>query len=110
MNSNGRSFTATGPVPRGRRPRQHLWQGDGSCASVAAKIRAFSSEVETGSRQENASNQEFRAPLRFHRSGKGSSRDARLQFGRKAKEVSKETVCMAACRTYDAPLPLVRTR
>src|ERR1700730_3477842 len=59
MNSNGRSFTATGPVPRGCRPRQHLWQGDGSCASVAAKIRAFSSEVETGSRQENASNQEL---------------------------------------------------
>src|ERR1700686_2455347 len=71
----GRSFTATGPVPRGCRPRQHLWQGDGSCASVAAKIRAFSSEVETGSREENASNQEFRAPLRFHRSGKGSGLD-----------------------------------
>jgi hypothetical protein len=31
--------------------------------------KAFSSEVETGSRQENASNQESRAPLRFHRSG-----------------------------------------
>src|SRR5204863_9863964 len=29
--------------------------------------RAFSSEVETGSRQENASNQESRAPFRFHR-------------------------------------------
>ena len=28
--------------------------------------------METGSRQENASNQESRAPLRFHRSGKGS--------------------------------------
>src|SRR5437588_3968834 len=35
--------------------------------------RAFSSEVETGSRQENASNQESRAPFRFHRNGKGSS-------------------------------------
>jgi hypothetical protein len=31
--------------------------------------RAFSSEVETGSRKENASNQESRAPLRFHRRG-----------------------------------------
>jgi hypothetical protein len=34
--------------------------------------RAFSSEVETGSRQENASNQEARAPFRFYRNGKGS--------------------------------------
>jgi hypothetical protein len=34
---------------------------------------AFSSEVETGSRQENASNQESRAPFRFYRNGKGSS-------------------------------------
>jgi hypothetical protein len=31
---------------------------------------AFSSEVETGSRQENASNQESRAPFRFYRNGK----------------------------------------
>ena len=31
--------------------------------------RAFSSEVETGSRQENASNQKSRAPFRFHRNG-----------------------------------------
>jgi hypothetical protein len=30
----------------------------------------FSSEVETGSRQEDASNEESRAPLRFYRSGK----------------------------------------
>ena len=37
------------------------------------KGRAFSSEVETGSRQENASNQESRAPFRFYRNGKGSS-------------------------------------
>src|SRR2546428_1769973 len=37
------------------------------------KGRSFSSEVETGSRQENASNQESRAPFRFHRNGKGSS-------------------------------------
>jgi hypothetical protein len=29
--------------------------------------------VETGSRQENASNQESRAPFRFYRNGKGSS-------------------------------------
>jgi branched-chain amino acid transport system permease protein len=34
--------------------------------------KAFSSEVETGSRQENASKQESRAPFRFNRNGKGS--------------------------------------
>jgi TorA-specific chaperone len=35
--------------------------------------RAFSSEVDTGSRKENASNQESRAPFRFNRNGKSSS-------------------------------------
>src|SRR6266571_583469 len=35
--------------------------------------RAFSSEVDTGSRQENASKQKDRAPFRFDRNGKGSS-------------------------------------
>jgi hypothetical protein len=39
--------------------------------------RAFSSEVDPGSRQENASNQESRAPFRFYRNGKGSRRDRR---------------------------------
>jgi len=38
-----------------------------------SKAIAFSSEVETGSRQENASKQESRAPFRFNRNGKGSS-------------------------------------
>jgi hypothetical protein len=42
-------------------------------SGTSMPTRAFSSEVETGSRQENASNQESRAPLRFYRSGKGSS-------------------------------------
>jgi hypothetical protein len=37
------------------------------------QARAFSSEVDTGSREENASKQESRAPFRFHRNGKGSS-------------------------------------
>src|SRR5438045_3953205 len=36
------------------------------------KPRAFSSEVDAGSRQENASKQESRAPFRFRRNGKGS--------------------------------------
>src|ERR1700733_12911432 len=35
--------------------------------------RAFSSEVDTGSREENASKQESRAPFQFYRNGKGSS-------------------------------------
>jgi indoleacetamide hydrolase len=35
--------------------------------------RAFSSEVEPGSRQENASNRGSRAPFRFYRNGTGSS-------------------------------------
>src|SRR3954471_22794587 len=35
--------------------------------------RAFSSEVDTGSREENASKQKDRAPFRFNRNGKGSS-------------------------------------
>jgi len=34
--------------------------------------RAFSSEVRTGSRQENASNQKSGAPFRLNRSGEGS--------------------------------------
>jgi hypothetical protein len=37
---------------------------------------AFSSEVETGSRQENASNQDSRAPFRFNRNGKGPGGEA----------------------------------
>jgi catechol 2,3-dioxygenase-like lactoylglutathione lyase family enzyme len=39
---------------------------------TAFKLRAFSSEVGTGSREENASKQKTRAPFRFHRNGKGS--------------------------------------
>jgi hypothetical protein len=37
------------------------------------EARAFSSEVDTGSREENASKQKPRAPFRFHRNGKGST-------------------------------------
>jgi hypothetical protein len=36
--------------------------------------------VETGSRQENASKQESRVPLRFYRSGKGSSSKSRSAY------------------------------
>src|SRR5665647_3734313 len=48
----------------------------GSCHWTAGRppsSRASSSEVDTGSRQENASNQEAGAPFRFNRNGKGSS-------------------------------------
>ena len=38
-----------------------------------SNTKAFSSEVGTGSRQENASNKESRAPFRSYRNGKGSS-------------------------------------
>ena len=38
--------------------------------------KAFSSEVDTGSRQENASNQESGAPFRFNRNGNGSRGNA----------------------------------
>src|ERR1700748_231553 len=37
-------------------------------------FRAFSGEVDTGSRQENAPSQKPRAPLRFNRNGKASRR------------------------------------
>jgi len=46
-------------------------------------IRAFSSEVATGSRQENASNEESRAPFRFYRNGKGSVARAKLRGDRR---------------------------
>ncbi|OMI13161.1 hypothetical protein BSN85_08260 [Bradyrhizobium brasilense] len=36
-------------------------------------IRAFSSEVDAGSREESASKLESRTPFRFDRNGKGSS-------------------------------------
>jgi len=39
---------------------------------VRSDARAFSSEVETGSRQDNASNQKSRPPFRFYRNGNGS--------------------------------------
>jgi hypothetical protein len=40
---------------------------------LRVNLRAFSSEVDTGSREENASKQEREPPFRFNRNGKGSS-------------------------------------
>jgi 3-oxoadipate enol-lactonase len=50
-------------------------------------VRAFSSEVDTGSREENASNEESRAPFRFYRNGKGSSGDLAAVADRMAEAV-----------------------
>jgi hypothetical protein len=44
--------------------------------------KAFSSEVGTGSRQENASNKEVEPPFRFNRNGKGSRPMNLLQPGK----------------------------
>jgi hypothetical protein len=41
-------------------------------------LRAFSSEVDTGSRQENASNIETELPFRFNRNGRGSGKQERI--------------------------------
>jgi hypothetical protein len=41
----------------------------GNRANLPENIRAFSSEVDTGSHKEIASKQESNAPFRFHRNG-----------------------------------------
>ena len=42
-----------------------LWLTKGKSARCGLCAKAFSSEVDTGSREENASKQESRAPFRF---------------------------------------------
>jgi NitT/TauT family transport system ATP-binding protein len=62
------------------RPRRRDFRTDPFFVAVTARIRellfdrvrAFSSEVATGSREENASKYGDRAPFRFNRNGKGS--------------------------------------
>jgi hypothetical protein len=62
------------------RPRHREFRTDPLFVAVTARIRdllfdrarAFSSEVDTGSREENASEYGDRAPFRFDRNGKGS--------------------------------------
>ena len=49
-------------------------RSSGSCEQTCS--RAFSSEVDTGSREDARQNWNLRAPFRFHRNGKGSSRRA----------------------------------
>ena len=70
----GRAFSG----PKQRRSRgQHAAPGrDKSLRRDSAGIRVlgvFSSEVDTGSREENASNKGIEPPFRFNRDGKGSS-------------------------------------
>ena len=64
-----------GTIARRRGRRMHA-QHDRRRAPASWKAsvtsRAFSSEVGTGSRQENASNRKSRAPFRYYRNGKGS--------------------------------------
>src|SRR5882757_4071698 len=58
---------AQGPGTSNNGPMRQFTEGDRMITT-----RAFSSEVETGSRKENTSKQESGAPFRFHRNGKGS--------------------------------------
>src|SRR5271155_140668 len=58
---------------------------------ASAGSRAFSSEVETGSRWENASDQESRAPFRFNRDGKRLWREMRLDRSATAAVEQPET-------------------
>ena len=46
----------------------------------APESMAFSSEVDTGSREENASNKEVEPPFRFHRNGKGIAPELTLDI------------------------------
>src|SRR5258707_4089948 len=48
----------------------------GDQTTIDQTSRAFSSEVGTGSREENASKQKTRAPFRFQRNGKALVKDA----------------------------------
>jgi NitT/TauT family transport system ATP-binding protein len=57
-------------------------------------IRAVSSEADTGSRQENVSNQESRAPFRFNRNGKSSSRSDAASAGLSIGFVFQEPTLM----------------
>jgi hypothetical protein len=54
---------------KSRGSRVHLSGNADAKTATRHAPGAFSSEVVTGSRQENASNQESGAPFRFHRNG-----------------------------------------
>jgi hypothetical protein len=77
--------------------------------------RAFSSEVGTGSREENASKQKTRAPFRFNRNGTGSScclqgrRTIAIHLSSSSKGPSLNFI-LGALRTVLACGPNVRNR
>ena len=62
-------------------------------AGMTLSTRVFSSEMEAGSRQENASNQESRAPFRFYRNGKGSNSPSARRRRRPATGLESPTRC-----------------
>src|SRR5260370_38927433 len=64
------------------------------------QARAFSSEVETGSRRENASNQESRAPFRCDRNGNGSGAAGRRRPSPAALEPGAEALVGRALRRF----------
>src|SRR5437868_10152061 len=63
-----------GPVRPHCGPNPTLWRQADMTGARPALTRAFSSEVATGSREENASKQKSGTPFRFNRNGKGTSR------------------------------------
>ncbi|AUC93245.1 hypothetical protein CWS35_02075 [Bradyrhizobium sp. SK17] len=80
------------------------------------RARAFSSEVDTGSREENASTREPRAPFRFHRNGKALGRGRRHAWWRQdpTQFVSLHSIIprdgLLASRRSGPPDPLQKKR
>src|SRR5664279_2192611 len=87
---------------------RHSWVVSGSLAIIGCWInrRAFSSEVGTGSREENASNKEVEPPFRFHRNGKGSS-PGDFNFGKRRMKLVPDA---SAAPNIDALVVAMRPR
>jgi hypothetical protein len=99
--------------------RRRLRHTSRQCLAKRRQARAFSSEVDTGSREENASKQESRAPFRFHRNGKGSSAMKSpnhqiltpAKFGcSRHRKPALHTLVLPAQSTGTLPLELARSR
>src|ERR1700738_3567010 len=56
----------------------------------SGRIRAFSSEMDAGSRQENASNQESRASFRFYRNGTLEPAEFRKSLRHRSIDIAPE--------------------
>src|ERR1700682_4575907 len=74
----GTRITRAATVTYGRRT---LTTTPATPTPATERSRAFSSEVDTGSREENASNKKIEPPFRFNRNGKGSGGLKYLSFG-----------------------------